>query len=85
MKSNGGNNAILKIDVEEVLYAKNPSLKKSLPRFIINYLKRIVHQDEINDFLSTHGHLQDEKFIEAGLQYYNIRYKVYGKIGRAHV
>jgi len=78
MKSNGGNNAILKIDVEEVLNAKNPSLKKSLPRFIINYLKRIVHQDELNDFLSTHGHLQDEKFIEAGLKYYNIRYKVYG-------
>ena len=47
------NKDIKLIDVENVLYSKNPSLKKTIPFFIINYLKRIVHQDELNEFLRT--------------------------------
>jgi len=69
---------VLKIDVEQVLYAKNPALKKSLPRFIINYLKRIVHQDELNEFLDTSGHLRGAGFIEAGLKSFDIKYNVFG-------
>lgn len=68
---------ILQIDVEQVLYSKNPGLRKAVPRFIINYLKRIVHQDEINAFLKMNGHLRDTGFIKAGLDYFKISYKVY--------
>ena len=71
-------NEVLKIDVEEVLYSKNQSLRKTIPRFIMNYLKRIVHQDEINEFLKEWGHLKDAGFIEAGLKYFKIKYTVYG-------
>ncbi len=39
---------ILLIDVEKVLRSKNPSLAKAIPSFLINYLKRIIHQDDIN-------------------------------------
>ncbi len=46
--------AVIKIDVDELIHSKNPKLKSLLPRFIINYLKRIIHQDEINDFLANH-------------------------------
>jgi putative hemolysin len=70
-------NNVLKIDVEQVLYSKNPALKKAVPRFIIKYLKRIVHQDELNEFLKRSGHLKDAEFIKAGLEYFNISYKVY--------
>lgn len=69
---------ILQIDVGQVLYSKNPALKKAVPRFIIRYLKRIVHQDELNEFLRRSGHLKDAEFIKAGLEYFNISYKVYG-------
>lgn len=71
-------NNVLQIDVEQVLYSKNPSLKKAVPGFIIRYLKRIVHQDELNEFLRRSGHLKDAEFIKAGLEYFNIRYNVYG-------
>jgi 1-acyl-sn-glycerol-3-phosphate acyltransferase len=67
---------IQQIDVEKILYSKNPALKKTLPAFVINYLKRIIHQDELNDFLKKHGHLRDAELIEAGLRYFEIRYKV---------
>jgi 1-acyl-sn-glycerol-3-phosphate acyltransferase len=69
--------SVLKIDVEQVLYSKNPALKKAIPGFLIRYLKRIVHQDELNEFLEKAGHLKDAEFIEAGLKYFNIKYNVF--------
>ncbi|HUU99922.1 MAG TPA: hypothetical protein VMW32_03065, partial [Bacteroidales bacterium] len=53
---------VFKIDVEQVLNSKNPSLKKAVPRFIIRYLKRIVHQDDINELIRNYGHLKDAEF-----------------------
>jgi putative hemolysin len=67
------------IDVENVLRTKNPSLAKIIPGFLINYLKRIVHQDELNNFLRSSGHLENAELIGAGLRYLEIRYNVYGK------
>ena len=69
---------ILQVDVEQVLYSKNPALKNVVPGFLIRYLKKIVHQDEINEFLRTYGHLKDAEFIKAGLKHYKINYRVYG-------
>jgi 1-acyl-sn-glycerol-3-phosphate acyltransferase len=66
------------IDVEKVLKSKNPALGKSLPSFVINYLKRIIHQDELNEFLTLYGHLKNAELIFAGLQHFKIRYKVTG-------
>lgn len=71
-------NSVLQIDVEQILYSKNPALKKVVPGFIVRYLKRIVHQDEINGFLKKYGHLRDAAFIRAGLEEFNISYKVHG-------
>lgn len=71
-------NDVLQIDVERVLYSKNPALKKAMPGFLIRYLKRIVHQDELNEFLRLSGHLKNAEFIKAGLEFFNIRYKVSG-------
>jgi hypothetical protein len=67
-----------RVDVEQILYSKNPALRKSIPRFIISYLKRIVHQDEVNDFLGMYGNLVDYDFIAAGLKYFDITYNVFG-------
>jgi 1-acyl-sn-glycerol-3-phosphate acyltransferase len=67
-----------KLDLEKILYSKNPSLKKVIPGFVINYLKRIVHQDELNIFLNKYGHLKDAELIEAGLKHFEIKFKVYG-------
>jgi 1-acyl-sn-glycerol-3-phosphate acyltransferase len=70
--------AVPQIDVEKVLFAKNPSLAKAVPGFLIRYLKRIVHQDELNLFLREWGHLKDADLIEAGLKHFDIKYKVFG-------
>ncbi|PWE01402.1 1-acyl-sn-glycerol-3-phosphate acyltransferase [Marinilabilia rubra] len=53
------------IDVEKVFASKNPALLKIIPSFIIRYLKRIIHQEEINEFLIQKGHLKGAEFGEA--------------------
>lgn len=39
------------IDVEKIMQAKAPDLYKKLPRFVINYFIRVLHQDEVNEDL----------------------------------
>jgi 1-acyl-sn-glycerol-3-phosphate acyltransferase len=78
MSSATDKNETQKIDVEKILYSKNPSLKKTTPRFLINYLKKIVHQDDLNVFLEKWGYLRDADLIEAGLKHFEIKYKVFG-------
>ncbi len=79
LKMNGskGKTETGKIDIERVLDSKNPSLRKIIPKFIINYLKRIVHQDDLNEFLAKYGHLKDADLIEAGLMHFKIKFKVF--------
>ncbi|MCX6231615.1 MAG: 1-acyl-sn-glycerol-3-phosphate acyltransferase [Bacteroidetes bacterium] len=36
------------IDLEKIIGGKNPGIIKFIPRFIMNYLKRIIHVDEVN-------------------------------------
>jgi len=74
-----GNKSVLQLDVGKVLRSKNPSLAKAVPAFIINYLKRIIHQDELNELLRENGHLSDAEFIEGSLKFLNIKYQVYGR------
>jgi hypothetical protein len=78
MELTSDNKDIKLIDVENVIYSKNPALLKTLPSFVINYLKRIVHQDELNEFLTHYGHLKNEELIYAGLKHFNIKYNVSG-------
>lgn len=67
------------IDVEKVIAGKNPRLLKVLPRFVISYLKRILHQDQMNDFLIRHGEKEGFDFIQTALDEFNVKIKVIGK------
>jgi 1-acyl-sn-glycerol-3-phosphate acyltransferase len=71
-------NAQMFIDIEKVIAGKNPKLLKAIPRFIIKYLKRIIHQDEINEALAQHGHKQGVEFIDEVLKRLCVTYQVEG-------
>jgi hypothetical protein len=78
MDKESGKSNIKLLDVESVLSAKNPAIKKILPSFILNYLKRIVHQEELNEFITKSRHLRDAEFIYSFLQQFKIKYIVSG-------
>lgn len=68
-----------RIDIKEVFRDKNPALARIIPGFVIRYLKRIIHEDELNDFMSRYGHLHDIELVKAGLSYLGISYEVHNK------
>lgn len=64
------------IDVDHILREKNPRLRKWLPGFIVRYIKRIVHQDEINEFLARNGEIKNQEFCSVAAKEFNIQIKV---------
>ncbi|MEJ5317464.1 MAG: 1-acyl-sn-glycerol-3-phosphate acyltransferase [Tenuifilum sp.] len=66
------------IDIDKVIASKSPRLQRALPRFIVRYLKRIIHQDEINEVLQKHGHKQGVDFIDEALKVMQVTYSVKG-------
>jgi putative hemolysin len=66
------------IDVAKVIERKSPTLRKRLPGFVIRYLRRIVHEDELNEFLKLYGHLDGIPFIEGALSFMNTTVNVRG-------
>ncbi len=66
------------IDLDKVFKTKNPKLYKWLPRFILNYVKRIVHQEEINDFMVLHGKDNAFEFCHAVIKKFNVKAVVNG-------
>lgn len=67
------------IDIRRLIESKSPKLAKLLPGFIINYLKRILHQDEINEFLVKNKEVYDAEFCKAVIDYFNIKIEIEGK------
>lgn len=66
------------VDLEKVLAEKSPKMAKLLPGFVIRYLKRIVHEDEINNGLSEFGHLRNSEFIEQAFKLLDVTYTIEG-------
>ena len=68
-----------KIDIDKVLQAKMGTKAKFVPRFLVNWLKRIVHQDEINRFIELEGDKQGVEWIEDCLEYLDTKIVVEGE------
>lgn len=75
---NEAGSAPLKIDLEKVIASKNPRLLKFLPGFLLRYIKRTIHQEDINRFLEENGHKRDFEFAEAALQELGVTVKWVG-------
>lgn len=59
------------IDVEKILKEKAPKFYKLLPRFVLRWIKKILHEDEINTVMAKIGHLKDLEFNDAVLNELN--------------
>lgn len=66
------------IDIDHLIESKNPRLKKLLPGFAIRYIKNIIHQDEVNEFIELNKNLKNEEFCLAVLNNFNVKVKIKG-------
>ncbi len=54
-----------KLDIESVLKLKTRNHFNKIPKFAINYLKRTLHQDDLNDIIERNKDLQGVEFMRA--------------------
>ena len=66
------------IDVEKVLREKAPRFYKLIPRFLIRYVKKILHEDDINEAMPKIGHLKDLDFNDAALKELDVKVQIIG-------
>jgi putative hemolysin len=61
---------VINLDIAKVVKSKAPKTK--IPSFIINYLRRIVHEKEFNKLFKDNSEVKNLEFIEASLRLFNV-------------
>jgi 1-acyl-sn-glycerol-3-phosphate acyltransferase len=66
------------IDIENVFRQKSPNGARFIPWFVFNYLRRVIHEKEINAFLYENQHLIGVDFVDMLIGEFGARIKVSG-------
>ena len=66
------------IDIDAILQSKMGNKARRVPRFVVNWLKHIVHQDEVNSFLWDAKDLQGTPWLQAGIDFLDNKIVVKG-------
>ena len=64
------------LDLDKIL---GPKLRKKLPRFAINFLKRRLHQKEVNEAIMQSNPYCGVGFFDEALKYLDITYRIRGE------
>ena len=70
--------APFQIDIDEILRSKAGPKAKRIPRFIVAWLKRRLHQDQVNDFLRIIGDKQGVPWLKGCLDFLDTKLEVKG-------
>ena len=66
------------IDIKEVIRKKNPGLAKMLPGFVISFIKRLIHEDDINRLIYDYGDSRGLGFVRHILEDLKVTYTMEG-------
>ncbi|MDR1881864.1 MAG: 1-acyl-sn-glycerol-3-phosphate acyltransferase [Prevotella sp.] len=66
------------LDLDKVLKKKAPKIYNRIPRVVINYLKRKIHIDELNEILRIYADREGVDFMQAVTGYFNLTLDVRG-------
>jgi len=66
------------VDVEQLIASKNKKILKWIPGFVISYLKRVIHQDTLNEFLYKNRNKIGLDFVQAIIDDFGIKIIVEG-------
>lgn len=67
------------IDIEKIIKNKNANLHRWLPGFVVSYIKRIVHEKEVNRIMAKIGHLQGLDFVNALIEEFGVEVTLQGE------
>ena len=66
------------VDVEQILRGKMGAKYKYVPGFLVKWLKRIVHEDQVNQFLWESRHLSGTEWLEECVRYLDMTLDIEG-------
>lgn len=69
---------IFKIDIDKIIRDKAGDKAGRVPRFVVAWLKRIIHQDEINEFLEREGDKQGVPWLYDCVEFLDMKLQVEG-------
>lgn len=67
-----------RIDIGAILKQKAPKLSRWTPRWVVSWLRRTVHEEEINHILESYWSLPPQQFIQACFREWGIGYSIEG-------
>ena len=67
------------IDIDKILREKAPKQSKYIPKFVVSYLKHIVHQEDLNVFLRESKDKVGVDFLKACLEFLDANIVVKGE------
>jgi 1-acyl-sn-glycerol-3-phosphate acyltransferase len=68
------------IDLENVFRDKNPKVARWIPGFVYSFLRKTIHEKEINDFLFNHKELFGLDFVNAIIKNFRVNVEVTGEV-----
>ena len=67
------------LDIDKLLVSKMGNKAKFVPRPFISWLKRIIHQDEVNKYLWESRHLSGTEWLEECVRYLDMTIELVGE------
>lgn len=65
--------------LDKIFKEKNPGLYRWIPSFLIHYLKKVIHQDDLNVFIDSAKDKYGADFAHAYLEYGDIQVELRGE------
>ncbi|MBQ0075280.1 MAG: glycerol acyltransferase [Prevotella sp.] len=67
------------LDIDAILQSKMGDKAKRVPRFLVNWLKKIMHQEELNEFLWMARDKQGTPWLKAATDFLSMKIVVKGR------
>lgn len=77
MKENNNNSSVT-LNIEKIFQDKNPAILKWIPKFVISYLKRVIHQDSLNKILINNPNSYNVEFGKICTDLFGVKSKCIG-------
>lgn len=71
--------SVFTVDINKILRDKAGDKARYVPGFVVNWLKKIIHQDEINQFFVQEGDKQGVPWLDDALKFLDMTLHVEGR------
>ncbi|MBP1618654.1 MAG: Acyltransferase [Bacteroidetes bacterium] len=66
------------IDLDQIIMSKIPRIYPKIPQFMLRYLKRKIHQSELNEILRLNHQKFGVDFMRGAVDYFGLKFQVSG-------